>query len=295
MPLRKGLSVISCFFVTDLHGRVERYKKLYAKITEERPQAVFLGGDLLPHGMVHVPDSEKGKGDFISDNLVGPLVNIREKLGEDYPRVFVILGNDDARIEESAFLEEAERGLWHYMHERKTTLGEFTVYGYAFVPPTPFQLKDWDRYDVSRHVDPGCIPPTEGWRTVPVAENGIKYGTIAQDLEQLTGDDKLERSLFLFHSPPYKSKLDRAALDGMMVDHVPLDVHIGSIAIQRFIESRQPTITLHGHVHESARLTGAWQDRIGNTWCFSAAHDGPELALVRFDLEQPEKATRELI
>jgi len=44
-------------------------------------------------------------------------------------------------------------------------------------------------------------------------------------------------------------------------------------------------VTLHGHVHESARLTGAWQDRIGRTVCLSAAHDGPELALVRFDLE----------
>ena len=72
------------------------------------------------------------------------------------------------------------------------------------------------------------------------------------------------------------------------MDHAPLDVHVGSIAIRRFIEARQPLVTLHGHVHESARLTGAWQDRIGRTVCLSAAHDGPELALVRFDLEQPE-------
>ena len=81
----------------------------------------------------------------------------------------------------------------------------------------------------------------------------------------------------------------------MIVEHVPLDVHVGSIAIRRFIEERQPLVTLHGHVHESARLTGAWRDRIGRTHVFSAAHDGPELALVRFDLEDPASATRELI
>jgi Icc-related predicted phosphoesterase len=70
---------------------------------------------------------------------------------------------------------------------------------------------------------------------------------------------------------------------------------VGSIAVRRFIEQRQPYITLHGHVHESARITGAWQEQIGRTSCFSAAHDGQELALVRFDLKQPERAERELL
>ncbi|MEJ2050916.1 MAG: hypothetical protein P8Y60_13960 [Calditrichota bacterium] len=81
----------------------------------------------------------------------------------------------------------------------------------------------------------------------------------------------------------------------MEIDHCPLDTHIGSIAIKQFIESRQPLITLHGHVHESARITGRWQDKIGRTYCFSAAHDGPELAVIRFDLNEPEKAERLLI
>jgi Icc-related predicted phosphoesterase len=98
----------------------------------------------------------------------------------------------------------------------------------------------------------------------------------------------------LFHSPPYQTKLDRAALDGKMVDHVPVDVHVGSIAIRRLIEARQPLVTLHGHIHESAELTGSWKDRIGRTHIFSAAHAGPELALVRFDTDDLEQATREL-
>jgi Icc-related predicted phosphoesterase len=70
---------------------------------------------------------------------------------------------------------------------------------------------------------------------------------------------------------------------------------VGSLAIRKFIESRQPLITLHGHIHESPTLTGSWRDRIGRTWMFSAAHDGHELALVRFDPRAPERASRELI
>jgi Icc-related predicted phosphoesterase len=89
--------------------------------------------------------------------------------------------------------------------------------------------------------------------------------------------------------------LDRAALDGKSIDYVPLDLHVGSIAVRRFIEARQPLMTLHGHIHESPRLTGSWKDRLGETALFSGGHDGPELALVRIDLENPGQATRVLV
>jgi Icc-related predicted phosphoesterase len=88
--------------------------------------------------------------------------------------------------------------------------------------------------------------------------------------------------------------LDYADLDGEMVDHAPVDVHIGSIAIQRFIEHYQPFLTLHGHVHETVRLTGQWREKKGTTYCFTAAHDGPELAVVRFDTNDLDSATRKL-
>jgi hypothetical protein len=48
-------------------------------------------------------------------------------------------------------------------------------------------------------------------------------------------------------------------------------------------------------VHESAQLTGSWKDRIGGSYAFSAAHDGPELALVRFGPGCPKQATRERV
>ena len=70
---------------------------------------------------------------------------------------------------------------------------------------------------------------------------------------------------------------------------------MGSIAIKNFIEEKQPLLTLHGHIHESARITGNWKDKIGKTICFGAAHDGPELAIVQFDLDDLTKAGRILI
>ena len=104
-----------------------------------------------------------------------------------------------------------------------------------------------------------------------------------------------ERSIFLFHAPPYGGNLDRAALDGVIVDHAPLDVHVGSVAIRRFIESYQPRLTLHGHIHESSRLTRHWRERIGRTHCFNGATDDDGLAVIRFDLEDLEAAKREIL
>jgi Icc-related predicted phosphoesterase len=209
--------------------------------------------------------------------------------------VFVIPGNDDPKSEDGAFRAGETAGVWEFLDGRVTDLGGHRVFGYPYVPPTPFQLKDWERYDVSRYTDPGCVSPEEGARTAAVRPGEIRHATIAGDLATLTGDEDLSKALFLFHSPPYRTHLDRAALDGKMIDHVPLDVHVGSIAVKRLIENRQPLITMHGHVHESARITGEWRDRIGETHLFGAAHHGPELALVRFDPADPDAATRELL
>jgi Icc-related predicted phosphoesterase len=284
-----------CLFCSDLHGRRDRYAKLFQAIESQRPSGVFLGGDLLPGLFAGLGEGGGGEDDFVEDVLASGFERLLERLADEYPRVFVILGNDDGRASEAA-LEEAEaRGLWSYAHGRRLEFAGFDVYGYSFIPPTPFLLKDWERYDVSCYVDPGCVSPEDGRRSVATDPREARFETIQQDLERMAAGRDQSRAVFLFHAPPYRTKLDRAALDGRMVDHVPLDVHVGSIAVRRFIEASQPRLTLHGHVHESARLTGTWQDRISRTLMLSAAHDGPELALVRFELERPEAATRSLI
>jgi Icc-related predicted phosphoesterase len=283
-----------CFFVADLHGSQERFRKLFGVIERETPAGVFLGGDLFPSGLGGLLGI-KGYQDFFEDIFAAGFAALKKRLGPRYPSVFVIFGNDDARIEEERLAATGRRALWRYVHNRRTHWSGHTVYGYACVPPTPFLLKDWERYDVSRYLDPLCIAPEEGCYSVPVAKSVLKHATIQDDLRQLAGGEDLSKAIFLFHTPPYDTGLDRAALDGKKVDHVQLDVHIGSIAVRRFIESRQPLLTLHGHVHESARITGVWKERIGETLAISAAHDGPGLALVRFDLNDLEQSTRELL
>lgn len=274
------------FFVTDLHGRISRYTLLEEQIMREKPGLLLFGGDLLPH--FQGPDDPET---FVGGFLTSLFLRLKKRLKKDYPRVMMILGNDDPACVVSYMLKGEETGLWTYLHGRKLNVAGYSFYGYSFIPPTPFLFKDWEKYDVSRYTDPGCIPPDCGKRSV-VPDYDPSWANIAEDLNTWPGDPDLSRSVFLFHSPPYRTGLDRAALDGQTVDYVPLDVHIGSIAVYRFIMNRQPFLTLHGHVHESTRLTGTWMEKLGRTVAIQGAGDTEKLVLIRFYLEYPEQAVR---
>jgi Icc-related predicted phosphoesterase len=277
-------------FVSDIHGNIPRFQRLFQIIRKETPDAVFFGGDLLPLYLVKHETMEE----FVQATIFSEMKKIRSDCDKKI-RFFIIMGNDDPRMYERFFIKADNADLLTYIHQRTISYKKMYVTGYSFVPPTPFQLKDWERYDVSRYVDVGAVSPEQGKRTVEIPFDEIKYSTIAEDLEKLSTQSPSEKTIYLFHSPPYHSCLDRADLHGKKVDHAPMDLHVGSIAIQRFIKTHQPLLTLHGHVHESVRLTGLWTERIGRTFSFTAAHDGPELSVVRFDTNHLQNAVRELV
>lgn len=279
-----------CFFVADLHGKRYRYEKLFEAIRNEKPDALFIGGDILPsYGKDDFFD-----GDFILGYIRSELLKLKSELKDDYPDIFIIMGNDDPRSEESKLEELDCEDLWHYVHFRKIKFADYNIIGYSFIPPTPFLLKDWEKYDVSVFVDPGCVHPTAGCRSVEPKED-ISFTNIKKDLVKLSEGLDFDKSIFLFHTPPYKSYLDRAALDGKKIEHVPLDVHVGSIAVQRFIKSKQPYLTMHAHVHESSSITGDWKQVFNKTTACSAAYEKEKLALVSFYLEDLSGIKRRLI
>ena len=277
-----------CLFVSDLHGHIQKYKHLFKYIKKNNPDGVFFGGDILPM----IPEQNDNMYSFINETILNPIEMIKQKMDTSF---FLILGNDDPRRYEPIFQQVDQDNLISYVHQRTVPFSKFFVTGYSFVPPTPFRLKDWERYDVSRFVDVGAISPEDGIRSVPVNQKTIRFDTIKKDLDQLVKNAPVNKTIFLFHSPPYDSMLDRAALDGKKFDHAPLDVHIGSIAIRRFITKYQPFITLHGHVHESSQITGEWKQVFNQTLSFSAAYNGEKLAIVDFNTDDPNKATRKLI
>ncbi len=275
--------MIKCIFSTDLHGNIKKFDKFFDYILKEKPDIVFLGGDILPSGISAFTGSDTNSN-FIDGYLKNKLLTIKTELKNNYPRFYTIMGNDDPKIYEEDILRLDKENLLEYINQKIVNYKNYNIVGYSYVPPTPFSLKDWEKYDVSRYVDPGCTSPEEGYRTVEEPINIIRFSTIEKDINTLTEKLSIENSIFLFHSPPYKTNLDRINTHGRMIDYVKIDENVGSIAIKKFIEAKQPLITLHGHIHESAQISGKWYELIGRTICINGAHQGQELSIVRINI-----------
>ncbi len=284
----------TCFFVSDLHGKMSRYGVLLKIIKREKPDFVFIGGDLLPHRKIEAGEIHDEGIDFVKDFLIQKFTKLKEKMDCAYPDIFLIPGNDDHKILFGSVVEGEKKDLWRNLHNQCVVIGKYRFYGYACVPPTPFRNKDWDRFDISNEIEIGCISPADGYHSMP-PDHDPENDTIQKDLQVLTNDDKMEFSVFLFHSPPYNTLLDHATLHAVNPDQPSVTLNVGSKAIRNLIDEKQPFITMHGHIHESPRISGEWKQRLGRTCSFSAAHDGPELALIKFELNDPMLVTRRLI
>ena len=284
----------TCLFVSDLHGKMSRYEALFRIIKKEKPDFVFLGGDLLPHTNIQPDLNQPDEIDFIKDFMIRKFSKLKDKLDCAYPDIFLIPGNDDHKILFDAVAEGEKEDLWRNLHNHCVVIGKYRFYGYGCVPPTPFRIKDWDRFDISKEIEPGNIAPADGYHSVP-PDHDPETATIKNDLQALVNYDVLDYGVFLFHSPPYQTMLDQVHIRKADPEQQLLTRNVGSKAIRIFIEEKQPYITMHGHIHESPGISGKWKQAIGRTWSFSAAHDGPELAVITFELNDPLSATRRLI
>jgi uncharacterized protein len=101
-----------------------------------------------------------------------------------------------------------------------------------------------------------------------------------------------ERTIFGFHCPPYGSGLDEAPelTEDMRLKHAGrAPVPLGSTAVREAIEEHQPTLSLHGHIHESRGNT-----RIGKTLSINpgSSYEQGELLGAVVDLEGGKKVKR---
>lgn len=269
------------FFTSDLHGHLPLYEHLLANAAARRPDAVVIGGDLSPHG--HGVTSLEQQGAFLENELTGFARRLRAACPAT--ELLLLMGNDDWAIHH-ALLEERDGELWRVLHASSLKVGGVRVAGLSWVPITPLERKDWERWDdggdesparldgrVSRggSVEPHCFDPV---RRTP---------TIADALGELAALGPANETVFVFHSPPRDTNCD--------LTH--RRVHVGSRAIRSFIERHQPPLVLSGHIHESARVSSSYRDTIGRTVVVNPGQFGSaRLSGVWFDPERAAETMR---
>ena len=278
-------------YTADLHGNKEFYKKLIEKAKENIIRAVVIGGDLCPKRTGTLKQSINYQKEFLKTFFI-PQLSILKK------DIFFIMGNDDFRINETILkntkksvkqisgelgnrrfpvsrkskrfsrmpeiqgISEHNNNL-NYINKNRCKLFNKNIVGYSFVNPTPFRLKDWEKFEDEKQEKSNQFFDYE-IRTVKKEE-----GTIKEDLSNLIKLSNPKKTIYVFHTPPFNTKLD-IITDG---------THVGSKALREFIEKQQPYLTLHGHIHESPKMSGSFIDKIDKTICINVGSSYPKMKL----------------
>jgi len=248
-------------YTSDLHGEIRLYQELLALATSSSAEIIALGGDLLPslpptkRYEDMVPNQKAFINQFLSSFFKKVITTTSVK------QIFLIPGNWDIGYP-YLFKEPLEEIV--DLDQRSYRLkNEYELIGYPFVPPTPFRPKDYEKMD-----DPEATWPPQKNPSYIRSSNQTDQlisidpylylrgrETIREDLNRLPRPLYHKRAIYIMHSPPFGTRLD----------FIQGGKSAGSRSIKIFIEENQPLLTLHGHIHESPELSGAYFDRIGET------------------------------
>lgn len=260
-------------YVTDLHGNRWKYERTLALARELRAFLVVNGGDMFPHGRLH-----DQQGRFIGEFL-DPHFALYQSAGIRY---LGIPANDDLRVLDPLFESVcAKHPLIGNIAARRVSAGPHDFIGINLVTDFPFRLKDRARMDTKDFTFPpqfgaGILSIPGGWEEIPDwPARARTLPTIEQELESLPQPQDPGKTVYVIHGPPA----------GIGLDVCRGGDAVGSPATFRFLESRQPLLSLHGHIHESPEESGAWKSAIGRTVVIQPGQSSAGLTVVIGDLD----------
>lgn len=246
-------------YSADLHGNESFYKRLLKKAEDENCNAVVIGGDLCPKGGSSVQERVYFQKNFIESFMIPLFKQFKQK--NKSKEIYAIMGNDDFKANIKLMEKADKSSILKSIHMKSEKLSRnFNIAGYSFVNPTPFRLKDWEKPDSIEDKMPYQLFSGE------VRSTEKENGTIIEDLNKLKKLSIPKKTVYVVHAPPFNTKLDV----------ITSGAHVGSKSVREFIEKEQPMLTLHGHIHESPKMSGSWKDKIGKTVCINAGSSYPE-------------------
>lgn len=277
---------MKCLYTSDLHGETHLCQELLSLATSASPEIIIIGGDSLPS----FPPTKRyeelvpNQKTFV-DQFLSPFFNrILETTSAQ--QIFLIPGNWDLGYS-YIFKEPMERIIDLNQKGYRLKNGVELI-GYPFVPPTPFRPKDYEKMDDREaswpsQKNPSYIRSSDQTDQLTPIDPYLYLrgrGTIEEDLDRLTNPLHPKMTVYIMHSPPFETRLD--LIQG--------GKSAGSRSIKTFIEKTQPLLTLHGHIHESPELSGAYLDRIGETLSINPGQfSSPKLQAVLFKIENVEE------
>lgn len=285
---------MKCLYTSDLHGEIYLYEELLALAFSSSAEIMALGGDLLPSfpPTKRYEDMIPNQRVFIDQFL---LLFFKRTLGStSIKQIFLIPGNWDLGYP-YLFHEPMEEIIDLDQKSYQLKKG-YELIGYPFVPPTPFRPKNYEKMDDQEadwppQKNPSYIRSSDQSDQLKSVDPYLYLRgreTIQNDLNRLPNPLYKKKTMYMMHSPPL----------GTQLDLIQGGKSAGSRSIKEFIKAQQPFLTLHGHIHESPEISGAYFDRIGETLSINPGQSiwtgrgFSKLHAVTFELGNVEKTLR---
>ncbi len=286
------------FFATDLHGSQRTFRKFVNAGKFYEADVLIMGGDIL--GKVAIPIIHEGNGHYRATlqgrtervETEAELKNLLDKIGilGFYSKVleadeFQAIQADPAAVD-ALFHQLARARLEEWVDLAETRLAGtgikcFVTGGNDDYPDVLEALQRPGAQSIFGcegqvvHVDDdhtmismGFSGPTP-WHT-PREVSDDELGVMVEAMAAQVAD--MSRCIFNFHDPPVDSSLDTCPMLDWNTDPPSQIVKggqvvlfgAGSASVRRAIETHQPLLGLHGHIHESPGVV-----KLGRTTCIN--------------------------
>ena len=277
-------------YASDLHGEIYLYQDLLSLAVSSSSEMMVIGGDLLPSfpPTRRYEDMVPNQKTFINQFLSPFFKRMLETTS--IQQIFLIPGNWD--LDYPSLFRQTTEGIVDLNQKGHRLKNGYELIGYPFVPPTPFRPKNYEKMDDREapwppQKNPSYIrSPDQTDLLIPIDPSLYLRGreTIEEDLDRVPKPLYPKRTIYIMHSPPF----------GTLLDLIQGGKPAGSRSIRAFIKRHQPLLTLHGHIHESPEISGAYMDRLGETVMINpgqfirTSRDISRLHAVTFEMERIE-------
>jgi uncharacterized protein len=278
-------------FVTDVHGSERCFKKFLNAGRFYDAQFLILGGDITGKSLVPIERSNGGwrarYGDHVYVDLTDRERAELEQLVRDQGQYPVVGTSEELRElfsedrRNQTFTDVVVAGMRRWMELAEERLAGTAIR--CFVTPGNDDFWEIDEVIESStavvfgegrriRLDDEHEMLTTGYSNVTPwhTPRELDEDRLSARLDALFAKvEDPENLIAVLHCPPYACELDQAPLIDSQFrvktsGGEPVMGPVGSTAVREFIETRQPLLGLHGHVHESK--AGQY---IGRTLCLN--------------------------
>ena len=244
-------------YACDIHGDTNKYEKLFKTAQKEDIKYMVLGGDLLPKRGIRVIIQPEFIREFFEDYF--------KRLKENNIKCILIPGNDDLEKFDIEINELCEKYSNIYnIDNKKLDIEDVSFIGLSKVLDHPFGSKNRVLIEKNLKMQPQLsqdIYINRDTEVITISEWERYRETNIDKMEDILSSlpvvDKSRKTIYVLHNPPYGIGLDVCA-NGLQV---------GSKAITSFLEESNSYMSLHGHIHESPKISGLWYNKLGKTIC----------------------------